>query len=449
MRSARSLAFSVAFTFVAAAGVGASPDAIVGDLNPATFFGESNGVAAYAFGYATCNLGDAPLVYSANTNNHPLWTQNLYRLKDGLFKQIGLGHVVHGVFALEQNLCAACAPVGMGNLGPGCSDVNSAGFAGSQSQLGPRWQVNAFTGEFAFPFFNAQPIPGTIGRRVQALVSDVDPAQNDGAMYWAEVQVVAPGETNPFDRDNNASSRRAQFSPSLAMSYVEPAQREVSALQAWAALDPAVFLSEISEEGELFIASRAYDNGDGAWLYVYAIHNQNNARGARAFQMDLGSGTAVDPQFHSPPYHSGDGVGGVTIPNDPWTFSFNDEKARWETESFDENPNANALRWATVYTFWFTSVRDPIVSEAEVTMFTPAAEGPHKPFEFFTSVIKPRPCASDFDNGGTVNFADLNQVLAAFGQSGEDLLADTNNDGVVDFKDLNSTLAEFGRFDCY
>lgn len=449
MRSARVLASSAMFTVVSCAG--AAPDAIVGDLAAGALFGEVDGVAAYAFGYATCNLGDAPLVYVANTNNHPLWTQNLYRLKDGLFQQIGLGHVVHGFFALEQNLCAPCTPVGMGNLGPGCSDVNSAGFAGSQSQLGPRWQVNPFTGAFPFPFFNAQPIMGTIGRRVQTLVSDVDPAQNDGAIYWAEVQVVAPGETNQFDRDNNASSRRVQFSSTLATTFVEPAQREVSALQAWSALDAEVRVSRVdtNDDGAFFVASRAYDNGDGTWLYVYAIHNQNSDRSARAFQMDLGSGTVTDPNFHSPFYHSGDGVDGVTIPNDPWAFSFIDEKVRWETQTFDQNPNANALRWATAYTFWFTSTREPIVAQAAVTMFKPAAEGPHKPFEVFTSVIKPKSCLADFDNGGTVNFADLNQVLAAFGQTGEGLLPDTNNDNVIDFVDLNAALTEFGRSDCY
>lgn len=447
MRSAHILASSAALACVA--GAGASPDAIIGDLYQAAFFGESNGIAAYAYGYATCNLGDAPLVFVANTNDHPLWTQNLYRLKDGLFQQIGLGHVVHGFFALEQNLCATCQPVGMGNIGPGCSDVNSSGLAGSQSQLGPRWQVNPFTGAFPYPFFSAQPIPGTIGRRVQTLVSDVDPAQNQGATYWAEVQVVAPGETNQFDRDNNASSRRIQFSPTLMPTYSEPVQREVSALEAWAALDPDVRLDEISEEGEIHIASRAYDNADGTWLYVYVLHNQNNARAARAFEFDIGSGTVSDANFHSPFYHSGDGVDGVTIPNDPWSFSFVDEKVRWETQTFDENPNANALRWATAYTFWFTSTREPIVAQAEVTMFKPAAEGPHKPFEFFASVIKPKSCLADFDNGGTVNFADLNQVLAAFGQTGEDLLADANNDGVVDFADLNAALTEFGRSDCY
>ncbi len=428
-------------------GAAGGPDALIGDLATGSFFGQADGVAAYAFGYATCNLGDAPLVFQANTNNHPLWTQNLYRLKDGLFQQIGMGHVIHGFFALEQSLCSSCTSVGMGNLGPGCSDVNSASLAGTQNQLGPRWQVNPFTGEFAFPFFQSTPIPTAIGRRVQALVADVDPAQNDGAVYWAEVQVIAPGETNEPDRRNNASSRQIQFSPSLAPSYVEPAQREVSALVAWAAMDDQVHVAQdlFFDDGAFYLASRAYDNGDGTWLYVYALHNQNNHRGARAFQMDLGSGTVTDTGFSSPFYHSGDGVDGVTIPNEPWAYSFVDENARWETSTFDENPNANALRWGAVNTFWFTSTREPISSSADITFFKPGAGGDTSEM----GVIKPRMCLGDIDNGGTVNFGDLNQVLATFGLLGEDLVADTNNDGVVNFADLNNVLAEFGRENCY
>jgi hypothetical protein len=432
---------------LSSAGLAGSPDAVIGDVAAGSLFGEAGGVAAYAFGYATCNLGDAPLMFVANSNDHPLWTQNLYRLKDGLFKQIALGHVVHGFFSLESSLCGSCSPVGMGNMGPGCSDVNSSGLAGSQNQLGPRWQVNPFTGEFPFPFFQSTPIPPTIGRRVQAAVADVDPAQNNGAVYWAEVQIVAPGEANEFDRRNNASSRRVQFSPALSPSFVEPTQREVSALVAWAAMDDQVHVGQALsfDDGAFYVASRAYDNGDGTWLYVYAVHNQNNHRGARAFELDLGSGSLTEPGFSSPAYHSGDGIDGVNFSDAPWDFSFMDDKARWETSTFDENPNANALRWGTAYTFWFTSTREPISSSADITFFKPGAGGDTSDI----GVIKPRMCLGDLDNGGTVNFGDLNRVLSEFGQTGEGISGDANGDGVVNFPDLNIVVTEFGRENCY
>ena len=51
-------------------------------------------------------------------------------------------------------------------------------------------------------------------------------------------------------------------------------------------------------------------------------------------------------------------------------------------------------------------------------------------------------CPADATGDGTVDLADLNLVLANFGQSTSD--GDTNDDGNVDLADLNAVLAEFG-----
>ncbi|MBX3353849.1 MAG: hypothetical protein KF684_13025 [Phycisphaeraceae bacterium] len=52
--------------------------------------------------------------------------------------------------------------------------------------------------------------------------------------------------------------------------------------------------------------------------------------------------------------------------------------------------------------------------------------------------------AGDANGDCAVNFADLNTVLSAFGQSGPGLPGDVNDDGVVNFADLNMVLANFG-----
>jgi uncharacterized membrane protein len=59
------------------------------------------------------------------------------------------------------------------------------------------------------------------------------------------------------------------------------------------------------------------------------------------------------------------------------------------------------------------------------------------------------PCTGDSNGDDIVNFADLNAVLAAFGQTGAPgtIPGDLNNDGVVNFADLNTVLANFGS-DC-
>jgi hypothetical protein len=54
------------------------------------------------------------------------------------------------------------------------------------------------------------------------------------------------------------------------------------------------------------------------------------------------------------------------------------------------------------------------------------------------------PCPGDINADGTVNFTDLNSVLASFGQSGAGVIGDGDCNGTVNFADLNTVLAAFG-----
>lgn len=55
------------------------------------------------------------------------------------------------------------------------------------------------------------------------------------------------------------------------------------------------------------------------------------------------------------------------------------------------------------------------------------------------------PCPGDADGNNTVDLDDLNMVLTAFGQSGEDLDGDVDGNGSVDLDDLNMVLTAFGQ----
>src|SRR4051794_36936872 len=68
------------------------PDVIVGDLPDMmnwTTGGAIGGLRAYSVGTTSCNLGTAELTWNANTNQHPVISQNFYRLANGRFEQIG------------------------------------------------------------------------------------------------------------------------------------------------------------------------------------------------------------------------------------------------------------------------------------------------------------------------------------------------------------------------
>ncbi len=183
-----SCGLAMAMAQVAMAGGGT--DVIVGDLYDAQTYGSNtvNGVTryGYAIGTISCNIGTRNLLWIADSNQHPIIGQNIYRLKNNRMEQIGQSWLKNGFTALTQNLCNTCNAYGGTVLGVGCSDPYSGSLNGGQSRLGPRSWVNPATGEYTF---NAAGWPAvlttesTIGRRVQVLAADVDPAQNAGAQY--------------------------------------------------------------------------------------------------------------------------------------------------------------------------------------------------------------------------------------------------------------------------
>ncbi len=96
--------------------------------------------------------------------------------------------------------------------------------------------------------------------------------------------------------------------------------------------------------------------------------------------------------FHAPPNHPGiasDGtVGSAGYSNAAWSVDQTAAALSWSSETLAQNPNANALRWGTLYNFRFDSNRPPQPASATIAYFktgaptTVAIEGP-----------APMPCA--------------------------------------------------------
>src|SRR5438128_2716700 len=84
------------------------PDVIVGNLEGWGKWGAVGSVAGYTVGTNSCNIGDQVLPWIANSNSHPVIGQNVYRLKNGRFEQIGMSWVKHGWGASSDNLCCTC-----------------------------------------------------------------------------------------------------------------------------------------------------------------------------------------------------------------------------------------------------------------------------------------------------------------------------------------------------
>src|SRR5262249_13152183 len=140
--------------------------------------------------------------------------ENLFRLKDGRFEQIGQSWLKHGFQALAGNVCSnACiAPPDGTHLGVNCSDPYDANLNGMQTRLGPKDDVNPNTGVFPYPASRIGTAGNAIVKRLQVHDTDIDPSLNAGALYFVEAQYVTHDDATAANNLNNGSYRPVTFS---------------------------------------------------------------------------------------------------------------------------------------------------------------------------------------------------------------------------------------------
>lgn len=373
------------------------PDVIVGDLVDLAQFGSQSGTqVGLAVGTDSCNAGVVDLNWFANPNNdHPVIPQNVYRMSGGpnndqRFEQIGQSNVKHAFTALTENICGfGCNDVGGSALGSGCSDPYSASLNAGPS-LGSRAWINPFSG--AYPRNDsATPNNSHSGHahagpshRILTEVNDLIPAMNPGATYYAEGQYITPHEytwcqANPgqCNMNNNVSYRRYTVTTSASPFGFSPAAATVrmkSAVIAWTGAIHAEIRPDPANDGIAEIAYKVTNPSAGVWHYEYAIYNQNLDRAVQSFSVPLGNGiTLSNIGFHAPPQHPGwanDGtVGNTGFSSTPWTQTLTGASMTWNSETFAQNPNGNAIRWGTLYNFRFDSNRPPEKKDATIGFF--------------------------------------------------------------------------------
>ena len=378
------------------------PDVIVGDVEDVAQFDAAVGTqVGLAIGTDSCNNGDQPIDWFAlPSNDHPVVPQNLYRMSGGAnnderFEQIGQSWMKHTFFALEDFVCGNCNTSGCqtgSHLCPGCSDPYTSGLNGNQDSIGSRAWVNPFTG--FFPRGDSQTPPNDhnghvhngVSHRILVETSDVMPGGNPGASYFGEAAYLSPheytwcvshpGQCNMF---NNYSYR--QFSVSggptfFNFSPVSSTVRMQPAIQAWAATGATVQQVEPDpgSDGMFFVGYKVTGPNAGVWHYEYAVFNMNLDRAIQAFRVFFGFPVPLSNLgFHAPPQHPGwphDGtVGDAGYSSTPWTVDNIGSALTWSSETMAQNPNANALRWGTLYNFRFDSSAPPSVSEAIISFF--------------------------------------------------------------------------------
>lgn len=358
------------------------PDVIVSDLVVIKKWGTVGNITGYSIGSNACNIGDTPLEWQDDTNRHPVIAMNAYRLRNGKFEQIGMSWLKHGFYALANSDCCECQDPGSPNfLGIGCSDAYDANLNGIQqgfnnvAGLGPRFEVNAYTGEFAFPYTTQGQAGDAIYKRLQIKNADLNPVNNEGALYFAELQYITPDDAAAGNALNNASYMPIQVGAiqdgGYPLSYAGVPRPMKPAIYAWQEFDTGVTITpiDVPGDGRFFLGSKVTDIGNGLWHYEYAVFNLNAHRSAGSFQIAIPDGVRVESiNFNDVPYHSGEPFDGTD-----WPGILSGGLLTWSTQTFAENENANALRFSTLYNFRFNANAPPGTTTGSIGLFRPGA----------------------------------------------------------------------------
>jgi hypothetical protein len=373
------------------------PDVIVSTIGSTiSKNGTVGSITAYSMTTVSCNIGDANAIWidcgsGSNCNQHPVIGQEMYRLKTVAgatrFEQIGMSWLKHGFCAADAPSCtnlvpgSSYAPNGSCDwLGLFATDTYDASLNGSQGNLGPRSEVNAWSGVFPYPYLNNGCGSGTaICKRLQIQNGDLDPAANPGAQYVAEVVYIATDESHsagsvtPY---NNYSVRKIQVGSMSGggynLSFTGGTIPMVAAPQWWAQNDPGVTLIDVDVpgDGRLTLGCKVTQTGGGQYHYEYLLFNRNSDRCVQAISVPLSTGALCNNVgFHDVDYHSGEPYSladwtPTVVPN---------SSVSWACETFAQNANANALRWSTSYNYRFDSNAAPTTGDVTLTLFKPGS----------------------------------------------------------------------------
>ena len=355
--------------------------------------GSVGGRVGLALGTDACNKGTVNVDWFALPNSdHPFIPQNLYRMSGGAtnnerFEQIGQSWGKHAFAAASSNGCNfGCNGVGGDHLGSGCSDAYGAGLNGSQTGIGSRAWVNPFTG--SFPGSTANNHSGhshdVTSHRMLVDVNDLNTSLNPGATYFAEAEYIVPHEgtwcqshPDQCNMYNNASYRPytvTGINQPFSFTGAGPTVREQPAIMAWTGATVNQVQPAPGTDGIWFMGYKVTNPTTGVWHYEYALYNQNLDRSIQSFSVPVGPGVNISNiGFHAPiqqPGWANDGTfNSLGYSSTPWTVTQDASSITWNTETFAQNQNANAIRYGTLYNFRFDADQPPNPTNAMVGYF--------------------------------------------------------------------------------
>ena len=396
------------------------PDVTVFTLQATNNYGSIDGIRGYSVATTACNAGTEPLAWCTTPSSfgcnggvltgrdHPVIAQNMYRLKNGRFEQLGASWLKHGFQSLNtgSNTCGptgTCTqpPLGDRQLGVGCIDAYTANENGHRP-AGRKSEVDPATGAFPYPSAGGGSVAAMWNQRLAVAEADLEASLNPGAAYYLEGHYVTADDAMAGNGLNNASYRQVTIQPGtydIVLAF-QPV-RQKAAIKAWAAADPEVEMLDLdlptAPVERFHVARKVTDLGNGRWHYEYAIHNMNSKRAADGLRIDFGEPVFLsNAGFHDVDSHSGEPYD-VT----DWEISTPFRSVRWAAPFFTPPENANALRWGTLYSFWFDASRPPTAIESHTLSLFEAGMPAEMVFLETPQVPETTLFADGFESGGT------------------------------------------------
>ncbi len=443
----------------------AGPDVVVSNITGTQKYGTKDVdpsagvdlVTGYAVGTVSCNIGDAIAEWFEFSSRHPVIGTQFYRLHNGRFEMIGMNWLKHGYCAADAPSCTNLGPPGAAYqpqnscdwLGLYATDTYGSSLNGTQSDCGPRSEINAAAGTCPYPWTLGWQTSGDcIYKRLQLHNNDLNPANYPGARFFTEVHYVTTDEVAGV-RHNNASYRETLIgslsngptgtgctttNQGYTLSFTGNVVPLKPAIEAWRTIDPTVTLvaTDISNDGRVIVGAKVTDLGGGQWQYEYAVYNHNSHRCVGSFSIQKTSdpgASFTSLGFHDVEYHSGEPYSGTD-----WPGAVDASTIAWATEPFASNANANAIRFSTTYNFRFQSNLAPTTGSVTLGLFRP---GTPASIDVGGLPVPSMPtfCPADFNrSGGAPTVQDLFDFLAAYFAG--DPAADFNGAGGISVQDI-------------
>ena len=335
------------------------------------------GTTALSMATTSCNLGtvDVPWLEPMNTD-HPIIHMAFYRLLNGRFEQIGVSWLKHGFFALSNNQCSTCQNPSDGTyLGVGCSDTYGVSNNQNRDYLGPREEVNPYTGvwDCTGSYFAGGATHQDCVRRSgstgldavahRLIVGDADLGIT-GASYFYEAYYTVRGDQ---DLHNNWGSRGCTVARnSTSWKFTTPTTGNAlvngPALERWGDLRTTVDVA--ADDGQVLLAVQATDLGGGMYHYEYSLLNMNSDRQVRSFNLPVAGVTGIT----NVAFHDND-----ADPANDWQIAIDPAMIHWSTETYGANPNAPALEFGYMVNFRFDAQAAPSDLNASLGLFKPGA----------------------------------------------------------------------------